>query len=55
MVYIHREIFHGRQWLEDPRFYAPMADSACGHVYVHDFVIFQEHRLGRVNRFYCSN
>lgn len=34
----YREMFHGLQWLEDARFFAPMAETPAGPVFIHDFV-----------------
>ena len=50
-----REVFHGRRWLEDPRFFAPMVEAPCGVVFIHDFVQVQVANnciYGRVNKFY---
>ena len=54
---LDRELFHGRRWLEDPRFFSPMVDTPSGSVFVNDFVSFRvaaEHLLGRVLLFYCK-
>ena len=36
---IPREIYHGLQWKTDKRFFAPMAQSSIGNVFLNDFVI----------------
>ena len=54
---LDRELFHGRRWLEDPRFFSPMVDTPSGSVFVSDFVSFRvaaERLLGRVLLFYCK-
>ena len=50
-------MFQAKRWLEDPRFFSPMADTPAGYVYVHDFVQCQTGNdwiHGRVYQFYCK-
>ena len=52
-----REIFYGRRWREDLRYYAPMVSLPAGRVYVQDFVNFSfEGGLtwGRILQFFCK-
>ena len=35
-----REMFHGKRWLEDQRFFSPMVSLAAGSVFIQDFVKF---------------
>lgn len=34
----HREMYHGRRWMDDKRFFTPMINSNVGHIFVNDFV-----------------
>ena len=34
-----REMYHGRNWMSDNRFFTPMVASQCaGHIFVNDFI-----------------
>lgn len=54
-IIFYREMYHARRWFEDSRFFAPMAETPCGAIFINDFVQFQmDNRSmhGRVNQFY---
>ena len=37
---LFREMFHGQRWLQDTRFFSPMADTSAGNLFLYDFVTF---------------
>ena len=50
-------MFNGRRWLDDSRFFAPMAESPSGVVFIRDFVqlqVLNDCIYGRVNQFYSK-
>ena len=50
-----REIFHAGCWREDTRFFAPMAHTSIGAVFIQDFVHFLlsgSVKLGRISQFF---
>lgn len=57
MLCHYREIFYGRRWLEDSRFFSPMVTATFGHVFVGDFVSFIINgvaMIGRVLKFFLK-
>ncbi len=39
VVGLFREMYHGRRWMSDRRFFTPMISSdSAGHIFVNDFV-----------------
>ena len=52
---MNSEIFFGRRWREDPRYYAPMVSLSAENVFIHDFVSFSFHGqivVGRISQFF---
>lgn len=50
-------LYHGDRWLSDERFFTPMITSACGDIFVGDFVMCNigQHRvMAKINRFYSK-
>ena len=37
-LFTNREFHHGEIWLNDNRFFTPMITSACGDIFVCDFI-----------------
>ena len=53
---IPREIYHGLQWKTDKRFFAPMAQSPIGNVFLNDFVIVMNggvRHIYHIQQFLC--
>ena len=51
-----REMYHGLRWRNDKRFFAPMAITPCGNVFLGDFVDFGISgvtSIGHVLQFVC--
>ena len=51
-------MWHGRRWLTDPMYQAPMVETSVGQVFVSDFVQVTDQHLGvfhgKVQRFYMK-
>ena len=51
----NREMFHGKRWMNDGRFYTPMINTHAGHIFIGDFVNYETgvgSRLAKVKLFF---
>ena len=47
-------MFHGQRWLQDTRFFSPMADTSVGNLFLYDFFTFNfgpHLKFGRIYNF----
>ena len=50
-------MYHGKRWINDPRFLAPMISSEVGQPYVGDFILFSgenRQQVARIKQFFCQ-